>query len=197
MLMPGNQCTIQTLRRRGKDDTPIYCLQCNQGDRVETCLACSDLSPVLRFIRIRTITFTPIDGGTHYVVVCSCPCFGTHGIPCRHFCVFGLIQLHHIHVRWRLDYDANFNDREAHNWREWRAYFQQRMKNNQLVIKRDEYEKIMEEAKGWTKEIEKSLFKVPHSRMYQKNKEGMLMCGGEVNTSNKPICTISIALLTP
>jgi len=171
----SSQYTIQTLRRRGKDDTPIYCLQCNQDDRFETCLACSDFSPVPRFVRIRTITFTPINGGTHYVVVCSCPYFGTHGIPCRHFCVFSHIQLHHIHVRWRLDYDANFNDRDAHNWREWRAYFQQRMKNNQLVISRSEYDKIMEKARRWTKESEKSLFEEPSSRMYQKKEDGMLM----------------------
>jgi len=42
------------------------------------------------------------------------------------------------------------------------------MKNNQLVIKRTEFDQIMEKAKGWTKESEKSLFKVPHSRMYKK-----------------------------
>jgi len=171
----SSQYTIQMLRRRGKDDTPIYCLQCNQDDRVETCLACSDLSPVPRFIRIRTITFTPIDGGTHYVVVFSCPYFGTRRTPCRHFCVFSHIQLRHIHVRWRLDYDANFNDRDAHNWREWRTYFQSRMKNNQLVIRRSEHDQIMEKAKGWTKESEKSLFEVPCSRMYQKHKDCMLM----------------------
>jgi len=78
-------------------------------------------------------------------------------------------------VRWRLDYDANFNDRDAHNWREWRTYFQQRMRNNQLVIKRSEYEQIMEKAKKFTLESERSLFEAPHSRMYQKNKEGLLM----------------------
>jgi len=42
------------------------------------------------------------------------------------------------------------------------------LKNNQLVIKRTEFDQIMEKAKGWTKESEKSLFKVPHSRMYKK-----------------------------
>jgi len=73
----SSQYTIQTLQRRGKDDTPIYCLQCNQDDRVETCLACSDLSPVPRFVRIRTITFTPINGGTHRVVVKIC-CYGAN-----------------------------------------------------------------------------------------------------------------------
>jgi len=73
-------------------------------------------------------------------------------------------------VRWRLDYDANFNDRVAHNWREWRTYFQQRMKNNQLAISRSEYDKIMEKASRWTKESEKSLFEVPRSRMYKKTR---------------------------
>jgi len=49
------------------------------------------------------------------------------------------------------------------------------MKNDQLVISRSEYDKIMEKARGRTKESEKSLFEVPRSRMYQKNQDGMLM----------------------
>ena len=170
----SSQFTIQTLRRRGKDDTPIYCLQCNQDDRFETCLACGDSSPIPRFVRIRTIAFTPLDGGLKFVVTCSCPYFGTHGIPCRHFCIFTYIQLHHVHVRWRLDFDANFADKTAHNWQAWREYFLSRMKSNELVISKSEYEQMMGKAREWTKDEEKVLFEQPHSRMYQKNKDGML-----------------------
>ena len=108
------------------------------------------------------------------MVMCSCPYYPTHGIPCRHFCVFSQVLLHHIHVRWRLDFDANYGDRQAHNWKEWRSYFKQRMRSNQLVISKSEYEAIMDRAKQWTKPEEQPLFNQPKSRMYQKNKDGIL-----------------------
>jgi hypothetical protein len=48
------------------------------------------------------------------------------------------------------------------------------MKKNQLVIAKSEFEAIMGRAKQWTKPEEIPLFEQLHSRMYQKNKDGIL-----------------------
>lgn len=48
------------------------------------------------------------------------------------------------------------------------------MKSNQLVISKEEYDEIMSRARQWTNPDESHLFEHAHSRMYQKNKDGML-----------------------
>jgi MULE transposase domain len=71
----------------------LFCELCTENS---TCSSCSYFSPVVKFRRVRKLTFTEVysDSGVHigYEVECSCPYYATFGIPCRHFCVLAQVS---------------------------------------------------------------------------------------------------------
>ena len=81
------------LLRKEDVGSGYYCDGCIDDN---TCSACSSFSPIVKFRRLRRMTFTEVysESGRHvgYEVKCSCPYYETFGIPCRHFCVLAQVS---------------------------------------------------------------------------------------------------------
>ena len=159
---------IELLQRRDDNDTPIFCYECSQ---TATCGPCSEMSPIPRFRRIRTLTFTLLECGSYHVT-CSCPYYATCGIACRHFSVFIQVMPHHCIIRHWVRYQALCGtERGTKDLDEW---FKLKQRDYRLKITKTEYKKIMEIASAMTDEEEQFLFESPKSMMFQRNKDGML-----------------------
>jgi len=76
------------LLRKDEDGKGYFCDSCTS---TTTCSSCCFSSPIVKFRRLRTLSFLEhySESGRHigYEVVCSCPYYACFGIPCRHFCV--------------------------------------------------------------------------------------------------------------
>ena len=161
---------IELLQRRDDEESPIFCLECSAHT---TCGPCSDMSPIPRFRRIRTLTFHPLDPHcVNFEVTCSCPYYTTLGIPCRHFAVFCQILPRHCIIRHWIQYHALYKTKMGSP--ELDEYFLKKQKDMRLKITREEYDHIMKVACGMEEASESYLFECPRSMMFQRNADGML-----------------------
>ena len=163
--------SIELLQMWDEADSPIFCMECNH---TTTCGPCSEMSPIPRFRRIRTLTFLPLDDlGMDFQVTCSCPYYTTFGIPCRHFSVFCQVLPRHIITRHHMAYNALYKDGHAGS-EDLDKFYVRMQRDFRLKITREEYDDIMAHAWQRTRPEEAYLFRAPKSLMYQRNKDGML-----------------------
>ena len=170
-VRPLDRYRIELVQRHDDVDSPVFCLECSDNT---TCGPCSEISPIPRFRRIRTLTFHPLDlFGYNYEVTCSCPYYTTLGIPCHHFAVFCQVLprhciIHH-HIEWHALYKTPMGSPELD------ACYKKKQGDLRHKITREEYDHIMGVAHQMNDESETYLFDSPSSLMFQRNAEGMLV----------------------
>jgi len=172
-VRPLDELRIELVQRKDEDDVdcPIFCLECSENT---TCGPCSEMSPIPRFRRIRTLTFHPLDPlGYNYEVTCSCPYYTTLGIPCRHFGVFTQVLPRHCIIRHHIEYHALY--KTAMGSPELDAYYEKKQADMRLKITREEHDHIMRVAHQMKDESQAYQFNAPRSLMFQRNAEGMLV----------------------
>jgi len=178
LVLPDGGHEVLMLRKpqAGKE---YYCEVCTPET---TCNSCSYFSPIVKFRRMRRITFTEhySETGRHigYEVKCTCPYYGMFGIPCRHFCVLLQPRYHHVNVKWSLHYNLFWKRNGfAHRMPRFRA----RQYSNKLIVTVHEYQSMMNAADE--NPASRHLFNVPFCTPIQKNKTGMLISGNGAQES--------------
>ena len=165
--------------RKPPDGKEYFCELCTSE---RTCSACSYFSPIVKFRRLRRLTFTEhcSASGRHigYEVQCSCPYYGMFGIPCRHFCVLMQPRYHHVNVKWSLHYNL-FWRRSGFSHRMPR--FRARQYSTKLIVTVHEHQSMM--AAADEKPAPRHMFNVPFCTPIQKNKKGMLISGNGAQES--------------
>ena len=171
-VRPLDRYRIELVQRHDDVDSPVFCLECSENT---TCGPCSEISPIPRFRRIRTLTIHPLDPfGDNYEVTCTCPYYTTLGIPCRHFVVFCQVLPRHCIIRHLIECHALYKTPMGSP--ELDAYYKKKQGDLRLKITREEYDHIMSVAHQMNDESETYLFEAPSSLMFQRNAEGMLVC---------------------
>jgi len=163
--------SVELLQMWDDADSPVFCMECNH---TTTCGPCSQMSPIPRFRRIRTLTFLPLDDfGEDFHVTCSCPCYSTFGVPCRHFSVFCQVLPRHVIMSYHMEHNALYKDGHAGS-EDLDEFYKRMQRDFRLKITREEHEDIMAHAWQKTGPEEDYLFRSPKSMMCQRNKDGML-----------------------
>ena len=113
-----------------------FCTDCSDQ---KTCCKCSNLSPITKFHRRRTIKVVKISSGI-MKVSCSCPYQTTNGIICRHLsCFFNIVESL-FHIRWKTKFGALFL-RTGHE--KYTEEIQKNFLDHSLTINKTQFDHIM------------------------------------------------------
>jgi hypothetical protein len=174
-----NHGIIEVLRVEGSKSS---CHDCAEETQV-ICPTCSNSSPIPKFRRVRRISFLPLNGGSNYVVSCTCPHHSNTGIPCQHIVkVLPVIRPHHFHIRWHRKYAAYY---KKPGYEELTKHFHLMQKDRRLVISREEYQLAVGCAVAATQPELSTLFLIRQPLMLYDSARMALLPHDQVVASSK------------
>ena len=156
---------------------PNYCADCKPSIG-QICPACSNNSPIPRFIRCRTVTFIDVGNG-FFSVGCSCPQQVNTGLPCTHIVkIMPRILPRHCHVRWHKSYAALFGRDGFENQTK---DMKKRQKDRRILVTIEEHKEILESLKNQPASPDNSIFDIPECHFIQNHRTGTISHEYECN----------------